>query len=139
MKIAALQQAIYDRLSSVTAITDAVTGIYTSVPQAAESEDDSAFPYITLGPVAVSPDDSKTDSGAQALFDVHIWSRSTSALTWRAIADDVYDALQKYDALAVAGVTVVDCRFDSSAEFDDPDGKTRHQIGTYRITYRFAE
>lgn len=139
MKIAALQQAIYDRLNSVTAITDAVTGIYTFVPQVVDSEDDSAFPYITLGPVSVTPDDSKTDDGAQALFDVHIWSRSKSALTWRAIADDVYDALQKYDALAVAGVTVIDCRFDSSAEFDDPDGVTRHQIGTYRITYRYAE
>lgn len=139
MKIAALQQAIYDRLNSVTAITDAVTGIYTFVPQVVDSEDDSAFPYITLGPVSVTPDDTKTDDGAQALFDVHIWSRSKSALTWRAIADDVYDALQKYDALAVAGVTVIDCRFDSSAEFDDPDGVTRHQIGTYRITYRYAE
>ncbi len=139
MKIAALQQAIYDRLDSVTAITDAVTGIYTYVPQVVDSEDDSAFPYITLGPVAPTPDDTKTDNGVQTLFDVHIWSRSTSALTWRAIADDVYDALQKYDALAVAGVTVVDCRFEGSAEFDDPDGKTKHQIGTYRIAYRFAE
>lgn len=139
MKIAAVQQAVYTRLNSVTAITDAVTGIYTSVPQDPESEDASAFPYITLGPVAVTPDDTKTDDGAQALFDVHIWSRSQSALTWRAIADDVYDALQKYDALAVAGVNVIDCRFDSSAEFNDPDGKSHHQIGTYRITYRFAE
>ena len=139
MKIAALQQAIYDRLNSVPAITDAVTGIYTSVPQSAQSEDDSAFPYITLGPVAVSPNDTKTDNGAQALFDVHIWSRSKSDLTWRAIADDVYDALQKYDALPVAGVTVIDCRFDGSAEFADPDGVTQHQVSTYRIAYRFAE
>lgn len=138
MKLAAVQQAVYTRLNSVTAITDAVTGIYTFVPQVVDSEDDSAFPYITLGPVSVTPDDSKTDDGAQAIFDVHIWSRSKSALTWRAIADDVYDALQKYDALAVAGVTVIDCRFDSSAEFDDPDGVSHHQIGTYRITYRFS-
>ena len=53
--------------------------------------------------------------------------------------DDVYDALQKYDALPVAGVTVIDCRFDGSTEFADPDGVTQHQVGTYRITYRFAE
>lgn len=139
MRIAALQSAIYDRLSGYTPVSSAVTGIYTFVPQSSEAEDDSAFPYITIGPVATSPDDSKTDSGIQALFDVHIWSRSKSALTWRAIADDVYDALQKYDALPVAGVTVIDCRFDGSTEFADPDGVTHHQIGTYRITYRFPE
>jgi hypothetical protein len=139
MKLAAVQQGVYDRLSGVTAITDAVTGIYTSVPQSPESEDASSFPYITIGPVSVTPDDTKTDDGSQALVDVHIWSRSTSALTWRAIADDVYDALQKYDALTVTGADVIDCRFDSSAEFDDPDGVTKHQIGTYRISYRFAE
>ena len=137
MKVAAVQQAIYDRLSTYSPVSDAVTGIYTDVPQAAESEDSSVFPYITIGPVAVTPDDTKSDDGAQTLVDVHIWIRSTSALTWRAIADDIYDALQKYDALAVAGVNVIDCRFDSSAEFDDPDGKTRHQVSTFRVTYRF--
>lgn len=137
MRIADVQTAIYDRLTTYAPVNDAVTGIYTTVPQVAQSEDASAFPFITIGPASVTPDDTKTDNGAVTLFDVHIWSRSTSALTWRAIADDVYDALQKYDDLNVAGVNVIDCRFDGSAEFDDTDGVTKHQVGTYRIAYRF--
>ena len=133
MKLETLQQAVYDRLSAVSAITDAVTGIYTTAPQAAESEDDSAFPYLTIGPVATTPDDDKDQNAVNALFDVHIWSRSQSALTWRAIADDVYAALQRHD-LSVTGANVIECRFDGGVEFQDPeDLRTWHSVLTFRV------
>lgn len=136
MNIEQLQQAVYDRLNGVAAITGAVTGIYTKAPQPDEAEDDSAFPYITIGPIIPGPMDTKDDDGGEVLVDVHIWSRSQSALTWRAIGDDVYDALQKYDALAVTGANVIDCRFDGSTDFEDPeDGQTWHYVLTFRVTY----
>lgn len=134
MKTAQLQQALYDRLTGYTAVDSAVAGIYTTVPQVADSGDASAFPFITIGPFIESPNDTKTSDGVTVLADVHTWSRSRSALTWRQIADDVYDALQKY-ALPVSGVNVIDCRFDSSAEYDDADGVTKHHVSTFRITY----
>ena len=137
MKTAPVQQAVYDRLVSYPAVNDAVAGVYTEVPQSAWSEQSSDYPFITVNLASVTPDDTKTDNGATALIDVHVWSRSHSALTWRAIADNVYEALQKYDDLPVAGVNVIDCRFEGATESDDPDGVTHHQIGTYRVNYRF--
>lgn len=133
MNIKELQQALFTRVNTQVGVS--VQGVYTTVPQATESEDDSVFPYITIGPFSGAPEDTKDDNGAQVLADIHIWSRSPSALTWREIGDKVYDALQKYDALAVTGANVIDCRFDSSTDFDDPDGVTRHYVLTFRITY----
>lgn len=136
MKDTELQQALYDRLTGYAAVNDAVAGIYTYVPQVVASEDKEEFSYITIGPFTASPDDTKTDNGVTTLADVHIWSRSLSALTWRAIAGDIYDALQKYD-LPVAGANVVDCRFSGSVEYADPDGVTSHHVSTFRVNYRF--
>lgn len=134
MRSEALQQAIYDRLTAYVPISGTVTGVYTDVPQNADSADDTAFPYITIGFAANSPMDTKDSNGSNTLVDVHIWSRSPSALTWRAIADDVYDALQKHD-LVIAGANLIDCRFNSAVEYTDPDGVTKHHVSTFRITY----
>ena len=135
MKSAALQQGIFDRLTGVTGVTDKVVGIYTKVPQANDSGSDSGFPFITINGVTSQPMDTKTNDGQNTLTYIHIWSRSTSALTWRAIADSVYTALQKYDDLSVTGANIIDCRFDSSTEFADLDEKTTHTVLTFRVTY----
>lgn len=135
MKSDALIQAIYTRLTTYAPVNSAVNGVYTYVPQDPESEDASAFPYITINGVSLTPDDSKTENGIIALFDIAVWSRSKSALTWRGIASDVYDALQKYD-LSVTGVNVIDCRFDASNEVQSPDGITNSHVTTIRVLYR---
>lgn len=136
MNIQQLQKALYDRLSGVSAVSSAVVGIYTKAPQNAESEDDTAFPYITLGPFIAGAYDTKDDNGGNVLCDVHIWSRSQSSLFWRGIGDAVYDALQKYDALSVTGANVIDCRFDDAIDYADPtDGRTWHYVLTFRVTY----
>jgi hypothetical protein len=133
MRLSPLQQAIYDRLTAVSAITDAVTGVYTTAPQNVTPEDDSAFPYLTIGPIITTPSDDKDQNAVSALIDVHIWSRSQSALTWRAIGDDVYAALQRHD-LSVTNTNVIDCRFEDSTEFQDPDDlRTWHSVLTFRV------
>lgn len=134
MKTEALQQAIYDRLNGVTEITDAVTGIYTKVPQAAQSEDGSAFPFVTIGPFTPTPWNTDDTKGVTVLADVGVWSRSNSDLARRSISDDVYDALDRYQ-LSITGANTVDCLFENMVELDDPDGVTTHSILTFRITY----
>tara|TARA_R110000772_G_scaffold45492_9_gene104257 strand:- start:2492 stop:2908 length:417 start_codon:yes stop_codon:yes gene_type:complete len=135
MDLGPLQQAIYDRLTGVPAVNDAVVGIYTQTPQNAKSEDPAAFPFITIGSFAPKPMDTDGSNGISALVDVHLWSRSTSALTWRAISSAVYDALHKYTALNVVGAQVVDCLFETGAEIPDPDDITTHSIVSFRVTY----
>lgn len=129
-----LHQAIFTRLDDQ--VGGSFSGVYAAggVPQAALSEDDSAFPFLTIGPYNFSPFDTKTSNGFEVVVTTHIWSRSTSSLVWQALRGAVYDALQKYD-LTVTGCNVIDCRFDGSADYDDPDGKTRHIVLDWRITY----
>ena len=135
MDLGALQKAIYDRLTGVTAVNDAVVGIYSKVPQDGLSESDAAFPFITISGFAPRAMDTDGSNGISALVDVHIWSRSTSALAWRAISGAVYDALHKYTSLNIVGADVVDCLFETGAEVDDSDGKTTHSIVSFRVTY----
>lgn len=138
MIIDALQHAVYDRLTAVSAVSGAVIGIYTKAPQDPESEDNTAFPFITIGPIMANPSDTKDSDGIMALVDVHVWSRSQSALSWRGIGTDIYAAMQKH-ALTVTGANVVDCRFDSEVDYQDPtDGRTWHMVLTFRVYYFIA-
>lgn len=132
MKIAALQQAVYTRINSQ--LGGSVVGVYSNVPQAAQSEDDSAFPFITIGPVTPTSWSTDDTPGITALVDVGVWTRSTSDLVRRGLADAVYDAMNRYQ-LPITGVNTVDCLFDNMVEFMDPDGVTTHSVVTFRVTY----
>lgn len=134
MNAEGLAQAIYDVLSGDPAVSGAMVGIYTDVAQVSQSEDDSAFPYLTIGPYTFSRNDTKTEDGQSVAVTLNIWSRSNSALTWQALRSDVYDAMHRA-ALTVSGQNVISCLFDSSNDFEDPDGKTRHITLDFRITY----
>lgn len=133
MQLDELQKAIYARLASQ--VSGSFVGIYTDVPQPDDSELDSAFPYLTIGPVAVSNIDTKSDDGISALAQVHVWHRTNSTLAVRALYNGVYAALQDYRALAVTGANVVNCLFEGADEFDDPDGKTKHGVMRFRVDY----
>ena len=43
-------------------------------------------------------------------------------------------ALLNRAALVKAGYNVVDCLWDYSEAFTDPDGETRHGVARYRLT-----
>lgn len=134
MKTAALQQSVYDRLTAYAPVNSAVVGIYSDVPQSAEPEDEAAFPYVTIGPIIPAPWSTDDTPGVTALVDVGVWTRGHSRLAARAIADDVYSALNRYH-LSIAGVNTVDCLFESATDLMDPDGKTHHEVVTFRVTY----
>ncbi len=133
MNTSDLLQAIYNRLSGE--VGGLVNGIYSKVPQADDSGSDADFPYISILPVTVSSSDTKDMNGADALIDINLWSRSTSPLSDFAICDAIYDALQKYSDLPIAGANVIDCRHESTVDLQDPDGKTAHYTMTFRVVY----
>jgi len=135
MNTADLHQGIYDALSNDAAVSAAVSGVYTDVPQPADAGADSVFPYISLGPIIATPWDTKTENGISALVQVDIWSRSRSALTWRAVESAVYDALHRTDLLMVGVENVVYCQFENSVSLPDADGKTTHIAMEFRVVY----
>jgi hypothetical protein len=143
MKTVETMAAIVARLGAVTAITDALGSvpsayqthaIYTNAPQSDDSEDAAAFPYITVTGVNVAAYDTKTDTGAEQVIDVHIWYRGHTLAVPLGIADDVHSALHRHD-LAVTGANVINCLFDGGNEMMDPDGITMHVVRSFRVTY----
>lgn len=136
MNSAALQQAVYDRLDGFAALTTLLgtAGIRTRVTQPAEPEDTAPFPYVTFELPSITPFDTKTDNGGRAIIRCHVWSRSQSELTRRAVEDQLYAALHLYD-LPISGVSTMICRFDTKTEFDDPDGVTNHGIVDFVCVY----
>lgn len=140
MKSAALQQAIFTRLndSSVTSLLSTayspLAAIFTDVPQAADSELESNFPFITIGGDTITPFDEKDHPGGSAIVQIDIWDRASSMLDLKAVADAV-DARLRRQALSISGVTHITTELDSSVFTRDPDGKTKRALLLYRVLW----
>lgn len=138
MNLGAVYQSVYNRLAGFTDLTsrlaNGAASIYTRVPQPDDAGDDSLFPFVVIEGTSVTPWDTDDTDGAQATMSVHVYSRSQSILEISGIATATYDALHKYQ-LVIAGGNTVDCLFDNSVGFEDPDGKTLHRVNDFLITY----
>jgi len=128
-----LQQAIFNRLN-VTAITNLVAGIYDHVPQPIDSADDTAFPYIVIGAVRVSEDDTDDVLGFDARAEVHVWSRQRGRKQTKEIQDAIYARLHRAD-LTITGYHSISCDHEFSESVVDADGLTRHGVQQFRILF----
>lgn len=142
MKAAALQQAIYTRLND-SSVTSLLSSTYTplvpifsigSVPQAADSELDSAFPYITFHTAALAPFDDKDKVGGSAVVQIDVWARALSDLAINQIGDAI-DARIRRQPLSISGATHITSELITSELIDDPDGKTKHLVIQYRVLW----
>lgn len=140
MKADDLQQAIYNRLndSSVTSLLSTayspLVSIFSDVPEAADSESESYFPFITIGADVITPFDDKDKTGGNAIVQVDIWARATSMLAIKTIADAV-DARLRRQALSISGATHITTELESSTFSRDPDGKTKRVLSLYRVIW----
>jgi hypothetical protein len=140
MKADDLQQAVYTRLnnSAVTSLLSTayspLVAIFTDVPQSADGEADTNFPYITIGADTITPFDDKDQTGGNALVQIDIWARATSMLGIKTIADAV-DARLRRQPLSISGATHITTELESSTPSRDPDGKTKRVLSLYRVLY----
>ena len=140
MKAKALHQAIYNRLNnaSVTSLLSTsyapLVSIFSSVPQAANSGDDSYFPFITIGQNTISAYDVKDSVGGSASVQIDIWDRSRSILEIKEIADAV-DARLRRQPLTISGATHITTELQDSQDMDDPDGKTSRIMLRYNVLW----
>ena len=140
MKSGALQQAVYTRLNntSVTSLLSTayspLVAIFTDVPQAADSELETHFPFITIGADTITPFDDKDSPGGSAIVQVDLWDRASSMLDLKTLADAV-DARLRRQPLAISGVTHITTELDSSVFTRDPDGKTKRALLLYRVLW----
>ena len=140
MKSDDLQTAVYNRLndSAVTSLLSTyyspLVAIFTDVPQAADSELESAFPFITIGADTINPFDSKDDLGGSAIVQIDVWDRATSMLDLKTVVD-VVDSRMRRQPLSIAGVTHITTELDSCNFSRDPDGKTKRGLILYRVLW----
>ena len=136
MSAIAIQQAVFERLSGFAGLTALLAaggaGVYEYVPQSDASEQNSFFPYVTVGDDDIEGWDTDTDDGIEATLRVHIWSRHRGRQETKEIQEQVYQALHHH-GLLVAGVPVVLLHFVDSTAGPDPDGKTYHGVSTFRL------
>jgi hypothetical protein len=124
--VALLAQDFYDPLYPIFSIG--------SVPQAADSESDAAFPYITFYAPAITPFDSKDKVGGSAIVQIDVWARTLSDLAVNQIGDAV-DARIRRQPLSITGATHITSELITSDLMGDPDGKTKHFMAQYRVLW----
>lgn len=140
MKAADLQRAVYARLNDTTVTSllstayGALPAIFTDVPQAADSEEDRYFPFITIGADTIVPFDTKGEMGGNAIVQVDVWDRATSMLDLKDVADAV-DARLRREPLEISGVTHITTELENCIFSRDPDGKTKRAIILYRVLF----
>lgn len=123
-----LQQAIYAELQGDTALIGLLGGsdrIFDHVPQ------ESDFPYVAIGDMALNSFDTKTEDLAELTLAIHSWSRYRGMRELRRIMAAILEALED-SALPVAGFALITLQFRGSDTLLDEDGLTRHGIQKFR-------
>lgn len=134
MKGAQLQAAIYSALTGDPTLMGLITGVYADVIQPNLPENDADFPYVVIGKDNLSPFDTKTSNGSNALCQLDIWSRENNLLEVKKIASAIYDVLQK-GSLTISGADHVLTRIESEVFSVDPDGHTKRGMVMARVMY----
>lgn len=121
-----LQKAIHAALSGDAALTALVgAGIHDAVPR------EAAFPYVTIGDAQIRDWSTATESGAEHLLTLHVWSRHEGKREAYAVADAVRAALDGA-MLTLESHRLVNLRHQYSELKPDPDGETRHGVLRFR-------
>lgn len=118
---AALQQAVFDRLSTYPDIPT----VYDNVPV------DAAFPYVVIGEDTHIPFDTDDSLGSESTLTLHTWSRYRGKKECKEIQALIYDALTR-QSLVLDGFSLVTIEFEYSECLLDPDGITRHAVSRFR-------
>lgn len=129
-----IQKAIVSHMRNTPALMSLINGVYDDVPQAAQSESNTAFPFVVVGDMDVRDWSTDTEVGFESDFEIHVWSRYSGKKELSNIMSAVHNALNR-QALTYESFSVLDILFDTMRTFLDPDGRTRHGIMTFTIRY----
>ena len=134
MNEAALQQCIYTALTGNAALMALITGVYADVQQPNLPENDSDFPYVTIGNDVLTAWDTNTDFGASASCQIDVWSRQNNFMEAKAVGSAINNALH-YQPLTITGSHHVQTRVESATYTPDPDGHTKRGMLLVRVLF----
>jgi hypothetical protein len=116
---AALQKAIYEKLTGNSPLMAQVSGIFDQPPQG------TLFPYVTIGDMIASEVSNLAVGGADYKFNIHIWSREAGHKQTADILKTIYELLH-HGNISVAGQTLTVMQVISSSILLENDGITYH-------------
>lgn len=123
---AELQKAIFAALGANEALADLVdTRILDHAPA------NVSFPYITFGRASVYDWSTATESGAEQIFTLHVWSRSKGKKEALAIIELVRETLHDGE-LALEGHALVNLRLEFSEARYDERNEAHHGVMRFR-------
>lgn len=125
----ALQDAIRDKLLASATVTSLVgTRIYDKVPP---SPNGPAYPYISIGPVQILPDDAECIESFEVFQQIDVWSTKPGYPECKEIGGAVRRAIHRID-LALDGFALVEIEHRVTRYMRDPDGLTSHAAIEFR-------
>lgn len=125
--------AVYNQLTGNTALMAVVQGVYAGVaPQAADSSDPSAFPYVVIDDTDFVDYHTATETGFEVFMRIYTVSRSPGRKEARDVQDLIFAALHRQQAAinadgSVAGHSIlfIDREGSTVEEPVDADGSWR--------------
>jgi len=124
----AAQSAIYAALNGAMSCS-----VFDDVPELPVGVPDGGFPYCNIGNDTAARWDNDSKTGSVVTLTIHHWSRARGFKEVKGLMGEAYDLLHRA-TLTASGYTVLDCLWEFSEAFVDPDGKTRHGVQRYRLT-----
>lgn len=115
-----LQTALYSAIDA-TGLT-----VFDAVPDNYEG-----FPYVTIGEDNLAQWDTKEINGFNVSITIHVWSRGAGRKEAKDMQGQIYAALHNVP-LTLANDVMDTLQQTDSIVRQDPDGKTRHGIQTFR-------
>ena len=119
--------AIYNRLTADPALNDDITGVYDHVPEG------TAFPYITIGDVTVTPAGAHDRFGARSTVTLHAWS---TFLGRQEITTLVGHLMRLFDhqPLSIDGHATVVVAHEQTVTLRETDPDIRHAAVRFSLT-----
>src|SRR5690606_31896521 len=102
-----VQKAVVAALTGDTALMALVSGAYDYISQ------DAVFPYVSLGEGACRDRSTKTTTGTEVTFVLHVYSREGGHKETLLIMERLHAVLHEA-ALTLSGHALLSMRFDSS-------------------------
>lgn len=128
------QKTIYTTLAADTALqtllgtTPAEPKVFDSVP------DKKSYPYVTIQIKPTTNRDNEDFDGVEINYQINVWNQGTSQgdLAVQTIQKRIDELLNKQD-ICVEGWNVVSHKRTLVDITDDPDGRTKHGIQTFKL------
>lgn len=124
-----IQTAIYQKLKASTLLQTLGVEVYDT------PDENTPYPYVTIGEPYSNPLDTKTSNREQITFTIHAWRKDNDESTGKQILYKILSACQQAlitRRYSINGLTVLDVTRVDARVFNDVEVGLKHGVLTVR-------